>query len=130
MSVLKGYNGSIDAGSNTVGEVKSFTVTQSADIQETSSLGNAWATNTSTIKRWTASLEANFDIADSGQVDLRPGDEVAATFYVGGTSGAGNASYSGTLVVESFDITNDVAGIVSVSISGTGSGALTESVLV
>ena len=130
MSVLKGFNGSVDVGSNTVGEVKNFTISTTADVQETSSLGDEWATNTSTLKRWTASLEVNFDIADSGQVDLRAGDEVTVTLYVGGTSGAGNASYSGTLIVESFDITNDVAGIVTSSIGGTGSGSLTESVLV
>lgn len=131
MGVIKGYAGSVKVGATptTVGEVKSFTINQSADVQETSSLGNQWATNTTTLKRWTASFEANFDISDTGQLQVRPGSTVDGVFYVGGTSGAGNVSYTGTLVIESMDITNDVAGIVTASFSGQGTGELVEAAL-
>lgn len=135
MSVLKGYAGSIKAGSTptAVGEVRSYTLNQSADVQETTTLGSGWAKNTATIKRWSVSLEAHFDISDGGQDELRSsiasGSSIALELYLGGESGVGNTSYTGNAVIESMDISNDVAGIVTVSISATGDGALTETAL-
>ena len=135
MGIVKGYNGSVKVGSTPTlaGEVKNFSISQSADVQETSTLGSAWATNTATLKRWTASLEANFDIGDSGLLEFMSsfssGAALDCEFYVGGESGVGNTKYNGTLIVESMDLTNDVASIVTISISGTGSGSLTATAL-
>lgn len=135
MSIIRGYNGSIKAGSTplTVGEVKTFTLDQSADVVETSTLGNAWASNASTLKRWSGSLTAHFDIGDSGQDELRSslsaGSSVALELYFGGESGVGATSYTGSAVIESISLGNDVAGISEASISFTGTGALTESAL-
>lgn len=133
MSTLKGYNGSMTAGGGAVGEITSFTINQSADVQETSTLGSQYATNEATLLRWTASLEANFDIGDTGQDAIRTGlaagTSVALEMFLGGTTGAGNASYTGSAVVESADVSNDVAGIVTYSISVTGTGQLTEAAL-
>ena len=133
MGTLKGYSGSVTAGGTAIGEIRNYSLNISSDVQEVSTLGSAWAKNTSTLKRWTGSLEAHFDVADSGQDSLRAGllagTAVDVVLFAGGTSGAGNVSYSGSLVIESMDITNDVAGIVTVSISGTGNGELTEAEL-
>lgn len=135
MAVLKGYAGSVKAGSTptSTGEIKSFSLSINADVQETTSLGSAWATNVSTIKRWTAKVDAQFDIGDSGQDEFRSaflaGSSVNLEFYLGGTTGAGNAKYVGSALIDSISIGNDVAGIVSASFSVTGSGALTETSL-
>lgn len=135
MAVLKGYAGSVKAGSTptTAGEIKSFSISINADTQETTSLGSAWATNVSTIKRWSGSIDAQFDIGDSGQDEFRTaiasGASVNVEFYVGGTTGAGNAKYVGNALIESISIGNDVAGIVSASFSVVGTGALTETAL-
>ena len=133
MATLKGYDGSITSGGSNIGEVKNFSLDQTSDVVETTVLGSGWGQNTPTIKRWTGSLTAHFDIGDSGQDDLRAGLSAGSTvdlvLYFGGTSGAGNASYTGSAVVESISMANDVAGIVEASISFTGSGALTEAAL-
>lgn len=135
MGTLKGFNGSIKAGSTPtlVGEVKNFSIEQSSDVVETTTLGSSWAKNTNTIKRWSGSLTAHFDIADGGQDELRSGlsagDSVDLQLFLGGESGAGNVSYIGEAVVESISIANDVAGIVEASVSFTGTGALAETAL-
>jgi len=133
MAVVKGYNGSVTAGGGDIGEITSYSLSQSADVVETSTLGSQYAANVSTLLRWSGSFEAHFDIGDAGQDSVRTGlaagDSVALVFYVGGTTGTGNTSYTGSGVVESADITNDVAGIVTYSISFTGTGALTEAAL-
>jgi hypothetical protein len=125
MATIKGYDGSITAGGNAVGEVKNFSLDQSSDVVETTTLGSAWAKNTSTIKRWSGSLTAHFDIGDTGQDGLRSalsgGTTVALVLSL-----SGDTTYSGDAVVESISIANDVAGIVEASVSFTGTGALTE----
>jgi len=135
MGILKGFDGSIKAGSTptTVGEVKNYSLEISSDVVETSTLGSAWAKNDTTLKRWSGSLVAHFDVTDSGIGEFRSGivdgTKVDLVLYAGGESGAGNISYGGTAVVNSFSIANDVAGIVEVSISFTGDGTLTETEL-
>lgn len=131
MALLKGYGGVVKAGAtpSTVGEVKNYSLTESADTVEVSTLGSAYAANTSTLKRWSGSFSAHFDIADAGQDELRTGlsagSVVAVEFYLGGESGAGNVKKAGNVVIESIDFTNDVSGVVETSISFTGTGALT-----
>lgn len=136
MATIKGYNGSIKAGDTptTVGEVKNYNIDQSSDIVETSTLGSDWGKNVPTLKRWSGSLVAHFDIGDSGQDEIRSalssGASVALELYIGGESGVGNTKYNGTAVIETISVGNDVAGIVEASISFTGTGALTETPLV
>ena len=135
MALIRGYNGSIKAGStpSSIGEVKTFSLDQNADVVEVSTLGSAWASNVATLKRWSGSLTAHFDIGDTGQDELRTaisaGTSVALELYFGGESGAGATSYTGSAVIESISLGNDVAGIAEASISFTGSGALTETAL-
>ena len=136
MGITKGYAGSVKAGATpaTVGEVKNYSLSETADTVEVSTLGSEWAKNRSTLKRWSGSLSAHFDIGDGGQDELRAaigaGDTVSLEFYIGGESGAGNVKKVGNAVIESLEITNDVAGIVETSISFTGTGALTTSELI
>lgn len=135
MAKLNGYNGSVKAGStpSTVGEVKSFNIDRTSDVQDVTVLGSAWAANASTIKRWSGSLTAHFDIVDGGQDELRTGisdgSAVDLVLYIGGESGSGNVSYSGSAIIESISITNDATGIVEASISFTGTGELSETAL-
>lgn len=136
MSVIKGFNGSVKAGStpSTVGEVKNWNITINQDVVETSVLGDSWADNTGTLKRWTGSLTAHVDVGDAGQGELEDalinGTSVALELYAGGESGAGNRKYAGTAIIESTPIINDVAGVVEITFSFTGTGALTPTNLV
>jgi len=136
MSTLKGFNGSVKAGDSpsAVGEVKNYTIDQSADTVDTTTLASTgWAENASVLKRWSGSLTAHFDIGDTGQDEFRTafaaGSAVALELYLGGETGEGNAEYNGDAIIESISISNDVAGIVEASISFTGSGALVETAL-
>jgi len=125
MAIVKGYNGSITAGGGSVGEVKNFSLDQSSDVVEVTTLGSAWAKNASTIKRWSGSLTAHFDIGDTGQDALRTGLSSGSVVALVLSLGDGT-TYAGDAVVESISIANDVAGIVEASVSFTGSDSLTE----
>ena len=123
MAVYKGYSGTVKAGAThtSVGEVKSFSLTISADVVETSVLGSEYATNQSTLKRWSGSITANFDDEDAGQTLLVVGGSVALELNAGGAK-----KFSGTAIIGELAISDEVAGIVSASFSYTGSGTLTE----
>ena len=133
MSTIKGYEGSVKAGSNTIGEVKNYSLEITADIVDTTTLGNnGWRENTPTLKGWSGSCQAYFDVTDSGQGDLRNklrvGETVDLVFYIGANQ-AGNIKYSGSAVVKSVSITNDVSGLAEASFSFEGNGELSEEVI-
>lgn len=129
MGILKGYKGSVKTGTDVVGEMKNFSINTSNDIVDTTVLGDEWAANETTIKRWTASAQVLLDVSNAGQGAVEDaliaGTDLALVFYVGGATGVGNRSYTGAGKVATMNIVNEVAGIVTVDISITGNGALT-----
>ena len=131
MSVIKGYNGSVKVGTTptVVGEAQSFSIDVGTSISPTTALGNdGWETNIGLLKNWSVTVTANFDYDDAGQGILVVGDTVAVELYVGGTA-TGNKKYSGDIIVESAPISNDVGGLVTVSFTGKGTGALTSEII-
>jgi hypothetical protein len=131
MATFLGKLGVVKSGANTVGEVTDFSVTTSAVITADPSLGDDWATNKAATKSWTATINANFDYGDTtGQNTLNEGDEVSVELYPVDDT-ATNLKLSGSLIVSGNTITNSGNdGVVSLSISGTGNGALTKEAVV
>tara|TARA_R100000808_G_scaffold155_1_gene1102 strand:+ start:7173 stop:7562 length:390 start_codon:yes stop_codon:yes gene_type:complete len=127
MAIHKGSEGVIKVGANTVAEVKSYSVEETGDTVETTSLGDSARTFTSTLTSWTASVDAFWDETDStGQGALTIGAEVTLNVYPEGAD-TGDTYYAGSAIVTGVSISGSFDGTVDASISLQGTGALTSS---
>jgi len=109
-----------------VAEVRSYTLEQSADTIETTTMGDANRTYTSSLKTFTISMDCYWDETDTtGQGAIDVSTEVDFELYPEGT-GAGATYYSGSAIVTSVSTTASFDGNVEVSFSAQGTGALTE----
>lgn len=127
MAIHKGSEGLIKVGANTVAEVKNYSVEETGDTVETTSLGDSARTFTSTLTSWTASVDAFWDETDStGQGALTIGAEVTLNVYPEGAD-TGDTYYAGSAIVTGVSISGSFDGTVDASISLQGTGALTSS---
>ena len=77
-----GKDGVVKIGSDAVGSIRSFNVDYNSDTVETTKMGDAARTYTSTLKNWSASTDAIWlEDTDSGQQALNPGDSVTLNLY-------------------------------------------------
>ena len=125
MPVHKGSEGAIKIGSNQIAEVKSYSLDESADTIETTSMGDAARTHLSSLTSFSGSVDCMWDETDTnGQVALAVGSTVTLLWYPEG-SGTGATFYSGSVIVTGKNITGSFDGLVEASIAVQGSGAIT-----
>ena len=125
MAVHKGSEGAIKIGSNTVAEVKSYSLDESADTIETTSMGDAARTHLSSLTSFSGSVDCMWDETDTnGQTALAVGSTVTLLWYPEG-SASGATYYSGSVIVTGKNITGSFDGLVEASIAIQGSGAIT-----
>lgn len=123
MATYKGSDGVVTIGGTTVGEIRSFSVEESADTIEDTAMGDSSRTYKSSLKSFTASIDALFDNDDGGQDALSIGAEVACIFRSQGT-GSTNMERSGTGIVTGVSINQSYDGLVETSFTLQGTGAL------
>ena len=58
MATFSGSAGVVKAGGNAIGEIRSFTVDQTADTVEDTAMGDSFRTFKTTLKTFTASIDA------------------------------------------------------------------------
>ena len=127
MATHKGSEGVVKVGANTVAEVRSWTVTESADTLEDTSMGDTARTYKSSLTTFTGSLDVFWDETDTnGQGALTIGAEVTFNVYPEGDT-AGDTYYTGTAIVTEVSRTASFDGLVEASVSLQGTGALSES---
>lgn len=128
---IQGYLGSVTAGASSVGTAKSWSIDLSADNTDTTTFADAgWKTNVQTLKGWSGSITCVFDAGgDAGEAlliaSLTAGTEVALVLLTGGTGSGAAESYSGNAHVTGIPVASEVSGIMEVTFSFTGTGALT-----
>lgn len=127
MATHSGQDGVIKIGAVTVGEVKSFSIEETGETLEDTAQGDDWRTHKGGLKSWSGSIEAHWDPDDTGGQDLLVvGASITGIFHpFGAATGAATLTGVGTIVSRS--ISSELEGIVSVSFSVTGNGALTQS---
>jgi len=127
MATHIGSEGTVKIGANTVAEIKSWSVDETANVADDSSLGDAWATHLAGMNSWAGSLDCHWDETDAtGQGALTAGASVTLNLYPEGATAA-DTYYTGTATVTG--ISRSVGGnddVIAVSFSFTGNGALTE----
>ena len=124
MAVFTGKAGVVQTGSNALAEVRSYSITQTGDTTESTSMGDSAKTFEATLTEFSGSVDVFFDDTDSsGQVSLTIGSSFTLNLAPEGT-GSGAYKLSGSAIVT--DITRTAAhdGLVEMSIAFQGTGAL------
>ena len=126
MAVHNGSDGVIKVGANTVAEVRSYSLDESADVVEKTAMGDSSRSYLSTLTQFTASVDVFFDETDTAQTALSVGSTVTLEVYPEGTS-TGDTYYSGSALVTGFTRSASFDGLVEASVTLQGSGGLTTS---
>ena len=124
MAVHKGSEGTVHVGTDAVAEIRSYTVDETADVIESTTLGNTSKTFEASTTSFSGSIDVFWDETDTAQIALSVGSSVTIKFSPEGAS-TGDKYYSGTAIVTGVSITANNDSLVEASISIQGSGALT-----
>jgi len=125
MATHTGSEGTVKVGANAIAEIRSFSIEETADTVEDTSMGDTYRTHKTTLKSFSGSVDVFWDETDTtGQGALTVGSEVTLNFYPEG-SVSGDTYLSGTAIVTSKSVTGSFDGMVESSINVQGTGALT-----
>ena len=124
MATHNGSEGLVHVGTDAVGELRSWQITENATMIDTSVLSDTAQTFSVGSTNWSGSAECFLDETDTAQTALTIGASATLKFYFEGAS-SGDKYYTGTGLVESVDRSAATDDIVSVSFSFRGTGALT-----
>lgn len=124
MATHKGSEGLIKIGTDSIAEVKSYSLEESSDTVETTKMGDAARTHLSSLTSFSGSVDCFWDETDTnGQVALAVGSTVTLLWYPEGAT-TGDTYYSGSVIVTGKTITGSFDGMVEASISVQGTGAI------
>jgi len=124
MGIHKGSEGTVHVGTDAVAEIRSYSVEETADTLETTSMGDAARTHLASLTSFSGSLDVYWDESDTAQTALTVGTSVTIKFYPEGTASSAKY-YSGTAIVTGVSRSASFDGLVEASISVQGTGALT-----
>ena len=125
MATHAGSEGTVKSSTNAIAEIRSFSLEESADTIEDTTMGDASRTYLTGLKTFSGSVDVFWDETDTdGQVSFSVGSSVTLAVYPEGDT-AGDTYYSGTAIVTGRTITSSFDGMVEASFTLQGSGALT-----
>ena len=124
MATHTGSEGTIKVSSTTVGELRSYSLEQTADTIEDTSMGDTTRSYKSALKGWSGSASLFFDEADAGQLLLVLGTSIALKVYPEGAS-SGDKYYYGDAIITGSNISASFDGMVEAEVTFTGTGTLT-----
>ena len=124
MAIHKGSEGTVHVGTDAVAEIRSYSVEETADTLETTSMGDAARTHLASLTSFSGSLDVYWDETYTAQIALTVGSSVTIKFYPEGTASSAKY-YSGTAIVTGVSRSASFDGLVEASISVQGTGALT-----
>jgi len=125
MATHTGSEGTVKIGTDQLAEVRSYTIESSGETIEDSTMGDAARTYKAGLTTFTASFEVYFDETDTAQNAVDAGASITFSVYPEGET-AGDTYYTGSGIVTGRSITASFDGMVEMSLSVQGSGALTE----
>ena len=125
MATHVGTSGVVKVGANTVAEVTGFTLNETNDTVEDTSLTDSKKSYIALRGDATATIECHWDETDtSGQEALDVGTSATIELYPEGTD-AGDAYYTGTGIVTGADVAVSMDGIISRTLNIQFSGGVT-----
>jgi len=123
MATHTGSEGLIKVGTDTVGELRSFSLETTADTIESSNMGTTARTYKAGLTAWSGSASLFWDELDTGQLALVLGTEITIKVYPEGAT-TGDKYYTGSAIVTAKSVSASFDGLVESSISFQGTGAL------
>ena len=125
MATHVGTSGVVKVGANTVAEVTGFTLNETQDTVEDTSLTDSKKSYIALRGDATATIECHWDETDtSGQEALDVGSSATIELYPEGAD-SGDAYYTGTGIVTSADVAVSMDGIISRTLGIQFSGGVT-----
>jgi len=121
-----GKDGVLKIDDVAVAQLRSFSVDETGDTVEDTTMTSTFRTYKPTLTSFTGSADVYWDETDSGQNGIVINDEPSIGFYPEGET-AGDTYYSGTCIVTGVSRSASFDGMVEASITFQGSGALTAS---
>ena len=125
MATHLGKEGTVQVGSNSIAEIRGFSIDETIDTVEDTSMGDSSKTYLASIKDFSGSVDVLYDETDTnGQTALSVGSSVTLNFAPEGTA-SGDVKLTGTAIVTGKSITSSFDGLVESTISVQGTGGLT-----
>lgn len=126
MATHTGSEGTVRVGTtNDILEIRSYSVEETSDTAEDTSMGDSYRTFKTTLKAWTGSVDVFWDETDTtGQGALTVGSEVSVRFMPEGAT-TGDTYLTGSAIVTGKTITASFDGMVESTITLQGTGSLT-----
>ena len=122
MATFTGKDGAFyigDTGNQLVGEVRDWSIEQTANRVDDTVMGDSWTTGKITQKSWTASVNIYFD----PDLNVGLGDDIILKLYPQGNT-TGFEYYSGSAHITGFNSSASFDGMIEASISVEGNGPL------
>jgi predicted secreted protein len=123
-NVHTGSEGTIKVGTDTVGELRSYSLETTGATIETSNMGTTARTYKAGLTAWSGTASLFWDELDAGQIALVVGTEITIKVYPEGAN-SGDKFFSGAAIVTAKSVSASFDGLVESSISFTGNGVLT-----
>jgi len=125
MATHKGSEGVVKVGSNTVAEVRDWSLTITADTVEDTTMGDSARTYKPSLTSASGSISAYWDETDTtGQGAMTAGSEVTLNLYPEGDS-AGDTYYTFSAIITEEGASAAFDGMVEASYSFSANGAVT-----
>lgn len=124
MANHKGSEGTVHIGTDAVAEIKSYSVNESMNTIEDTTISDSSKTFQSGTTEWDGSVDVYWDETDTAQIALTSGASIVLKFYPEGAT-TGDTYYSGTALVTGISRSAATDGMVEASYSFKGTGALT-----
>lgn len=123
MATHSGSEGTVKVGSDVVAEIRSFSIEETGDTNETTTMGDTARTYVASLSSFTGSLDVFWDETDTAQNALTIGATVTLSMYPEGDT-SGDTYLTGTAIVTGRSVSSSFDGLVEMSISVQGTGAL------
>ena len=125
MATHLGKEGTVQVGSNAIADIRSFSVDETIDVVEDTSMGDSAKTYLASIKDFSGTIDVLYDETDTnGQTALSVGSSVTVNFAPEGTT-SGDVKLTGTAIVTAKSVSSSFDGLVESTISIQGTGGLT-----
>ena len=124
MATHTGSEGTIKIGSTVLGELRSYTLEQTSDTIEDTSMGDSVRTYKAGLKASSGSASVFFDEADAGQLLCTVGSSITLNLFPEGNQ-TGDKFYAVDAIVTGYNVSASFDGMVEAEITFQGNGAVT-----
>ena len=125
MAVHKGSEGYVKVASNTVAEVKDWSLSESAETIDTTSMGDTARSYVPSLTTASGSIAVHWDETDStGQGAMTVGSEVTLNLYPEGADSGDTYATLSAIITEA-GVSASFDGLVEATFSFTANGAVT-----